>query len=209
MQPFRQLTGVAAPMIVDNLDTDQILPKQFLKVVTRKGLAEALFFDERFDTDGRARPDFMLNRRPFSEAVILIGGENFGCGSSREHAVWALLDFGIRCVIAPSFAGIFFNNCANNGLLAVTLPEDAVQALAILAANGETMTVDLNAQVVILQSGETVGFQVDPQRRQKLLAGLDAIGETLLHEQDISHFEQAHPRSLASYQSNLTGPPSQ
>src|ERR1700761_2036651 len=196
MTPFTHLDGRGAPLGIANLDTDQIIPKQFLKTVDREGLGKGLFYDLRFDGDGREKPDFVLNLPAYAGASVLVAGDNFGCGSSREHAPWALLDFGLRCVIAPSFADIFYNNCFNNGLLPVTLPEDVVQKLMKEAKGGNhVFSVDLEAQTVTLPSGEKVSFDIDPGRREKLLKGLDSIGETLEHADDISRFE--HGRSLS------------
>jgi 3-isopropylmalate dehydratase small subunit len=190
MQPFTHLDGKAAPLAIANLDTDQIIPKQFLKTVDREGLGKGLFFDLRFDGEGRERPDFVLNQPAYAGTSILIAGDNFGCGSSREHAPWALLDFGVRCVIAPSFADIFYNNCFNNGLLPLALPEAQVRALMDEAKGGNHLfTVDLEAQTVVSPSGQTFRFEIDPGRKEKLLKGLDAVGETLQHAPDISLFE--------------------
>jgi 3-isopropylmalate dehydratase small subunit len=189
MTPFTYLTGVAAPILIPNLDTDQLLPKQFLKVTTRRGLGSALFYDARFDDQG-GRRDFILNTPPFDKAAIILGGENFGCGSSREHAVWALLDFGIRCVIAPSFGNIFANNCANNGLLTIRMRDTVIKDLAAEAAEGGPFTVGLDIRQIIRPDGTPISFEIEPERRQKLLKGLDAIGETLEHETDIARFEQ-------------------
>lgn len=190
MIPFVTLEGIAAPLPVANLDTDQILPKQFLKTITRSGLGKGLFYDFRFAPDGSAIADFILNRAPFNTARILIAGENFGCGSSREHAPWALLDFGIRCVIAPSFADIFYNNCFNNGLLPIVLPIDAVCALvAETLGNGNDLRIDLPGQTVTTASGITYGFAIDPVGKRKLLNGLDPIGETLAYAAAITAFE--------------------
>jgi 3-isopropylmalate dehydratase small subunit len=181
-------------MLVPNLDTDQLLPKQFLKVTTRRGLGSALFHDARFDDQG-GRLDFILNQPPFDKAVILLGAENFGCGSSREHAVWALLDFGTRCVIAPSFGNIFANNCANNGLLTIRMRDTIIEDLAAEAKDGGDFTVDLDIGQVLRPSGARVSFEIEAERREKLLKGLDAIGETLLSETDIARFERrAGPR---------------
>ena len=191
MQPFTHLDGKAAPLAIANLDTDQIIPKQFLKTVDREGLGKGLFFDLRFDGEGREKPDFVLNQGAYAGASILIAGDNFGCGSSREHAPWALLDFGVRCVIAPSFADIFYNNCFNNGLLPLTLPEEAVRALMDEAKGGNHIfTVDLEAQTVVSPSGKRFAFEIDPGRKEKLLKGLDAVGETLTHAPDIGRFEE-------------------
>ena len=190
MQPFTLLDGRAAPLAVANIDTDQIIPKQFLKTVEREGLAKGLFYDLRFDGEGRERPDFVLNQPAYDGASILIAGDNFGCGSSREHAPWALLDFGVRCVIAPSFADIFYNNCFNNGLLPIALPEDEVRALMDEAKGGNHMfTVDLEAQTVVSPSGRKLAFEIDPGRKEKLVKGLDAVGETLQHAAEIDVFE--------------------
>ena len=190
MKPFTRLDARAAPMNIANVDTDQIIPKQFLKTVEREGLGRGLFYDFRFNEDGTPKPDFVLNRPEYADAGVLIAGENFGCGSSREHAPWALLDCGIRCVIASSFADIFFGNCLNNGLLTVILPEDQVQALMEEAKGGNHLfTVDLEQQTVVSPSGRTFTFEIDENRKNKLLKGLDAIGETLEHVTDIDSYE--------------------
>ena len=191
MTPFTHLDGRAAPLAVANVDTDQIIPKQFLKTVDREGLGKGLFYDLRFDGDGKEKPDFVLNQPAYANASLLIAGDNFGCGSSREHAPWALLDFGLRCVIAPSFADIFYNNCFNNGLLPITLPEEQVHALMAEAKGGNHMfSVDLERQTVTSPSGRQFTFEIDPGRKEKLLKGLDAVGETLQHAGDIGVFEQ-------------------
>ena len=196
MTPFTRLDARAAPMNVANVDTDQIIPKQFLKTVEREGLGRGLFYDFRFNEDGTPKPDFVLNRPEYAGAGVLITGENFGCGSSREHAPWALLDCGIRCVIASSFADIFFGNCLNNGLLTVILPEDQVQALMDEAKGGNHLfTVDLEQQTVVAPSGRTFSFEIDENSKNKLLKGLDAIGETLEHVTDIDTYESR--RALA------------
>jgi 3-isopropylmalate/(R)-2-methylmalate dehydratase small subunit len=191
MTPFTHLDGRAAPLPIANLDTDQIIPKQFLKTVEREGLSKGLFFDLRFDETGTEKPDFVLNKPAYSGVNVLIAGDNFGCGSSREHAPWALLDFGVRCVIAPSFADIFYNNCFQNGLLPIALPEDQVKALMDEAKGGNHLfTVDLVSQSVVSPSGARFSFEIDPGRKEKLLKGLDAVGETLQHAGDISVFEE-------------------
>ena len=191
MTPFTHLDGRAAPLAMANIDTDQIIPKQFLKTIEREGLGKGLFYDLRFDGEGRAKPDFVLNQPAYAGASVLIAGDNFGCGSSREHAPWALLDFGLRCVIAPSFADIFYNNCFENGLLPVALPEDAVKALMDEAKGGNHMvSVNLEAQTVVSPSGRTFSFEIDPGRKEKLLKGLDAVGETLQHAGDIGVYEE-------------------
>jgi 3-isopropylmalate/(R)-2-methylmalate dehydratase small subunit len=190
MRPFTELHAKAAPLDVANLDTDQIIPKQFLKTVEREGLGKGLFYDLRFDGEGRAKPDFVLNDPRYAGAGVLIAGDNFGCGSSREHAPWALLDYGVQCVIAPSFADIFYNNCFQNGLLPVALPAEAVRALMDEAKGGNhVFSVDLAAQTVTAPSGKQFRFEIDPARKEKLLKGLDSIGETLQHKGDIDAYE--------------------
>ena len=197
MQPFTRLDAKIAPLPLANIDTDQIIPKQFLKTVEREGLAKGLFYDLRFDEAGNPKPDFVLNQPAYAGASVLIAGDNFGCGSSREHAPWALLDFGLRCVIAPSFADIFYNNCFENGLLPISLPEETVRKLMGEARGGNhVFSIDLEQQTVTTPSGETVRFEIDAGRKEKLLKGLDAIGETLQHADDISRYE--HGRSLSS-----------
>ena len=192
MQPFTTLTSVAAPLPMANVDTDKIIPARFLKTIERKGLGRAAFADMRFNDDGSERPDFVLNREPYRAAEILIAHENFGCGSSREHAPWALLDFGIRCVIAPDFADIFFNNSFKNGILPIKLPREICDMLmedARMGANSR-ITVDLARQVVVRPNGEEIPFEVDPLRRHRLLNGLDDIGETMQRASVIEGFEQ-------------------
>jgi 3-isopropylmalate dehydratase/3-isopropylmalate/(R)-2-methylmalate dehydratase small subunit len=190
MTPFTRLDARAAALDIANVDTDQIIPKQFLKTVDREGLAAGLFYDLRFEADGAPRPGFVLDDPAFAGAGVLIAGDNFGCGSSREHAPWALLDFGIRCVIASSFADIFHNNCLQNGLLPVVLPREQVRALMGEARGGNhVFSIDLEAQTVTAPSGAVFAFQIDPGRKEKLLKGLDAIGETLAARADIDRFE--------------------
>ncbi|ATQ44430.1 3-isopropylmalate dehydratase small subunit [Caulobacter mirabilis] len=190
MKAFTRLDGRAAPLSLANIDTDQIIPAQFLKTVEREGLGRGLFFGFRYDDDGKPREDFVLNRPEYASARILIAGDNFGCGSSREHAPWALQDFGIDCVIASSFADIFFNNCFNNGLLPVVLKPEEVEALMAEALGGNhVFTVDLETQTVTAPSGAKFHFDINPGRREKMLKGLDAIGETLEHAGDIDVFE--------------------
>ena len=190
MKPFNSVTGVAAPLPIANLDTDQIIPKQFLSTVEREGLGKGLLYDLRFDQNGAPNPDFVLNQPAFQGASILIAGPNFGCGSSREHAPWALLDFGVRCVIAESFADIFAGNCLNNGILLVRLPAEAVAALSE-EANGanHVFTVDLESQTVSAPSGARYGFEIDPGHKEKLLKGLDDIGQSLTRSDAIAAFE--------------------
>ena len=191
MDKFTTLTGIAAPMPLINVDTDMIIPKQFLKTIKRSGLGVNLFDEMRYDADGAEIADFVLNRPAYRDAEILIAGDNFGCGSSREHAPWALLDFGIRCVIAPSFADIFFNNCFKNGILPIALPQELVDALMEDAEKGANarMTVDLENQVIIRPNGETVAFEVDPFRKHCLINGLDDIGLSLEKATKIDAFE--------------------
>jgi 3-isopropylmalate/(R)-2-methylmalate dehydratase small subunit len=190
MDAFTRLDAKVAPLPLANIDTDQIIPKQFLKTVDRIGLARGLFYDLRFDEQGREKPDFVLNRPEYKGAGVLVTGDNFGCGSSREHAPWALIDFGVRCVISTSFADIFYNNCFQNGLLPVVLTPDEVQALMEEAKGGNhTVTVDLEAQTVISPSGRRFTFEIDAQRKDKMLRGLDAIGETLQQASAIDVYE--------------------
>ncbi|CAA9250298.1 MAG: 3-isopropylmalate dehydratase small subunit [uncultured Acetobacteraceae bacterium] len=191
MQPFTTLTGVAAPLPMANVDTDKIIPARFLKSINRTGFGKNLFHSMRFREDGSENPDFVLNQPAYRNAEVLIAFENFGCGSSREHAPWALLDFGIRCVIAPDFADIFHNNCFKNGILPVRLPREVCEALmddARLGGNAR-LTVDLERQVVVRPSGEEIPFEVDPLRKHLLLNGLDDIGQTLQHAGAIDSFE--------------------
>jgi len=191
MQKFTQLRGVAAPLSLINVDTDMIIPKQFLKTIKRTGLGRNLFDEMRYQADGSENADFVLNRPAYRNAVILVAGENFGCGSSREHAPWALLDFGIRCVIAPSFADIFYNNCFKNGILPIILPREQVDLLLADAERGANaiVTVDLEAQVITGPDGGTLSFSIDPFRRHCLLNGLDDIGLTLQQAGAIDSFE--------------------
>ena len=191
MDKFTTLTGVAAPLPLINVDTDMIIPKQFLKTILRSGLGANLFDEMRFDQDGNEIADFVLNRPAYREAKILVAGENFGCGSSREHAPWALLDFGIRCVVAPSFADIFYNNCFKNGILPIVLPQEDVDKLMDDAERGANaiLTVDLETQVITGPDGGSVAFDVDPFRKHCLLNGLDDIGLTLEKADAIDAFE--------------------
>lgn len=196
MIPFVTESGIAAPLDRVNVDTDQIIPKQFLKRIERTGFGKYLFFDWRYEDDGETpKPDFELNSPTYSGATILVTGKNFGCGSSREHAPWALLDYGFRAVIAPSYADIFYNNCFKNGILPVTLPEDTVsQLLSIASANpGYRLTVDLEAQNIRGEDGFCVEFEVDSFRRHCLLNGLDDIGLTFQFTSEISDFEARRP----------------
>ncbi|MGA6827442.1 3-isopropylmalate dehydratase small subunit [Nitrospira sp. NS4] len=191
MQAFTTLTGLVAALDRVNVDTDQIIPKQYLKTIKRTGLREGLFFDWKKQKDGSPDPNFFLNQARYQGATILLTRDNFGCGSSREHAPWALLDQGFRCVIAPSFADIFYNNCFQNGILPVVLKADEVQALMrdVLATPGYQLTVDLGKQTVTTQDGKSYGFEIDPFRKDCLYRGLDSIGLTLQHEAAITSYE--------------------
>ena len=191
MKKFDQLTGVAAPLNILNIDTDMIIPKQFLKTIKRSGLGANLFDEMRFTQDGEEIADFVLNREPYRGAEIIVAGDNFGCGSSREHAPWALLDFGIRCVISTSFADIFYNNCFKNGILPITVSADDRDALMADAADVENpeLSIDLDTQTIRRPNGVVVSFEIDPFRKQCLLEGLDDIGLTLEKGGSIDSFE--------------------
>jgi len=192
MQPFTRLEGIAAPLPLVNVDTDKVIPAKWLKTIKRTGLGDALFESLRYQEDGSENPDFVLNREPYRRAQILITGENFGCGSSREHAVWALQGFGIRCLIGPSFADIFFNNSFKNGVLPIVLPPDQVELLMAEArdARNPTFEIDLEQQTIRRPLGnEILKFEVDPWRRHCLLNGLDDIGLTLQKAGQIDDFE--------------------
>ncbi len=191
MEKFEKITGVAAPMPLINIDTDMIIPKLFLKTIKRSGLGVHLFDEMRYNDDGSEKPDFVLNQPAYRNAEILVAGDNFGCGSSREHAPWAIKDFGIKCVISTSFADIFFNNCFKNGILPVVLPQEQVDLLMKDAEKGANarMTVDLEAQEITTSDGEVVKFDVDPFKKQCLLEGLDDIGLTMKKSESISGFE--------------------
>jgi 3-isopropylmalate/(R)-2-methylmalate dehydratase small subunit len=192
MQKFTTLTGIAAPMPLVNIDTDMIIPKQFLKTIQRSGLGKNLFDEMRYTQDGQEIPDFVLNQPAYRDAEILIAGDNFGCGSSREHAPWALLDFGIRCVISTSFADIFYNNCFKNGILPIVMPQDEVDVLMADAKKGANarVTVDLPSQTVTTSDGQSFPFDVDPHRKHCLLNGLDDIGLTLEKAAAIDSYEK-------------------
>ena len=191
MLPFRTHTGVAAPLDRPNVDTDQIIPKQFLKRVERTGFGEFLFYDWRYTPEGEPDPSFVLNEPRYSGASVLVAGRNFGCGSSREHAPWALLDYGFRAIVAPSYADIFMNNCMKNGVVPVVLPEAEVAELARRAREGEgyRLTVDLERREVRDEQGFSAPFEIDEFRRHCLLEGLDDIGLTLRHESEIRDYE--------------------
>jgi 3-isopropylmalate/(R)-2-methylmalate dehydratase small subunit len=192
MQKFVTLTGIAAALPMINVDTDMIIPKQYLKTIKRTGLGKGLFAELRYDEAGKPDPDFVLHKPPYDKAVILITGENFGCGSSREHAPWALLDFGISCIVAPSFADIFYNNCFKNGILPITLPQSELDKLIDDASRGTNavLTVDLPAQEIRGPDGGVIRFDIDPFRKRCLMEGLDDIGLTLEEADAIAAFEQ-------------------
>ena len=192
MTPFTKLTGIAAPMPLVNIDTDMIIPKQFLKTIQRSGLGKNLFDEMRYTQDGQEIADFVLNQPAYRDAQILVAGDNFGCGSSREHAPWALLDFGIRCVISTSFADIFYNNCFKNGILPIVLPQDVVDVLMADSRKGANarITVDLESQTVTTSDGQSFAFDVDSHRRHCLLNGLDDIGLTLEKGASIDSYEK-------------------
>jgi 3-isopropylmalate/(R)-2-methylmalate dehydratase small subunit len=195
MQPFTILTGVAAPMPIVNVDTDKIIPKQYLKTIKRTGLGKGLFAELRYDENGNENPDFVLNKPAYRKAEILVAGDNFGCGSSREHAPWALLDFGIRCVISTSFADIFFNNCFQNGILPVVVSPEDLEKLMDDAERGANarLTIDLEKQEIHGPDGGTIHFEIDAFRKHCLLNGLDDIGRTLEKDDKIA----AHERQMA------------
>lgn len=193
MEPFLSVTGPAASLPLANVDTDVIMPKQFLKGIDRSGLDHGVFYDLRFDSTGQVRPDFVLNRPAWQGARFLVAGPNFGCGSSREHAVWGLLQFGIRAVLGTSFAGIFADNAANNGLLLVSLKQEAIAELAARADDPRlnAIEVDLQAEAIVAP-GLNIGFHIAPRCRDVLMNGLDAIGTTLLDAEGIAGFQKAH-----------------
>ncbi len=194
MEKFTTLTGVPAPLDMINVDTDMVIPKQFLKTIGRTGLGPSLFFEMRYRDDGSENPDFVLNKPQYRNAKILITGDNFGCGSSREHAPWALLDFGITCVIAPSFADIFYNNCFKNGILPIRLPKEDVEKLLDDAERGAnaTLTIDLEAQTIQGPDGGEISFDVEEFKKHCLLNGLDDIALTMDNEAKIADFEESH-----------------
>jgi 3-isopropylmalate/(R)-2-methylmalate dehydratase small subunit len=197
MQKFDKLTGVAAPLNIVNIDTDMIIPKQFLKTIKRTGLGKSLFFEMRYTQEGQELPDFVLNRPAYRKAEILVAGDNFGCGSSREHAPWALLDFGIRCVISTSFADIFYNNCFKNGILPIVVSPEDLKKLMDDAERGAnaTLSVDLEAQEIRGPDGGKISFDIDPFRKHCLLNGLDDIGLTLEKADSIAAFEKKNSES--------------
>ena len=194
MQAFVKLTGIVAPLEALNVDTDQIIPKQFLKRIGRTGFDDALFFDWRFNADGSLNPEFEFNAPRYKGASILLAKDNFGCGSSREHAPWALLDYGILCILAPSFADIFYNNCFNNGMLPIRLPEATIETLfkEVRAAEGYQLTVDLPNNKIVKPDGSSIPFELDAFKKECLINGWDTVGLTLRHEDKITAFEKAH-----------------
>ncbi|MEE1925877.1 3-isopropylmalate dehydratase small subunit [Pseudomonas sp. 148P] len=194
MQPFDSVCGIAAPFLAANVDTDVIMPKQFLKGIDRSGLDRGVFFDLRFLADGQPNPDFILNQEPWRWSRFLVVGPNFGCGSSREHAVWGLKQLGIRALIGSSFAGIFFDNCQRNGVLLIQLAEEQVQALGrqVGEAGEAELCIDLPAQQIRLRDGQSIAFDIDPLRKEALVLGLDAIGSTLQRTAQIRDFEALH-----------------
>ncbi len=191
MEKFITLKGVAAPLPMINVDTDMIIPKQFLKTIKRSGLGKNLFHELRFDMQGNIKNDFVLNWDPYKKATILIAGDNFGCGSSREHAPWSLLDFGFKCIIAPSFADIFYNNCFKNGILPIRLNQEKVNILMTEAKNKSQLTINLDEQIIILEDENAIEFDIDPFRKKCLIEGLDDIGLTLQKKDKISKYEES------------------
>lgn len=196
MQKFTTLTSVAAPLDLINIDTDMIIPKQFLKTIQRTGLGKNLFFEMRFDMQGNEISDFILNKDGFRESKILIAGDNFGCGSSREHAPWSLSDFGITCIIAPSFADIFYNNCFKNGILPIRLEREIVDELMNDAQKAQEITVDLENNTIIASNGKKINFEIDNFRKKCLIEGLDDIALTLQKEDKINEFESNNKKNL-------------
>ena len=198
MEKFYKLNGIAAPLDILNIDTDMIIPKQFLKTIKRSGLGKNLFDEMRYSTDGKEIKDFVLNKKPWNEAKIIIAGDNFGCGSSREHAPWALLDFGIRCVISTNFADIFYNNCFKNGILPLKVTEDQRQALLADAKDEENpfLEIDLPNQIIKRPNGVSIKFDLDPFRKECLLEGLDDISLTLAKKDKIQEYENVRNESF-------------
>jgi 3-isopropylmalate/(R)-2-methylmalate dehydratase small subunit len=199
MEKFTKLSGVAAPLPLVNVDTDKIVPGPFLKTIERSGLGKVIFYNMRYNEDGSEKPEFVLNKPAYREAKLLIAGENFGCGSSREHAPWGIADFGIRCIIAPTFADIFFNNCFKNSILPIVLPQETVDLLMSDAESGSnaTLDVDLEAQTITRPGGEVISFEVEELRKHCLVNGLDDIGLTMQKEDKIAAFEQARAVGMA------------
>ena len=198
MEKFYKLNGIAAPLDILNIDTDMIIPKQFLKTIKRSGLGNNLFDEMRYSTDGKEIKDFVLNKKPWNEAKIIIAGDNFGCGSSREHAPWALLDFGIKCVISTNFADIFYNNCFKNGILPLKVAEDQRQALLADAKDEENpvLEIDLPNQIIKRSNGGSIKFDLGPFRKECLLEGLDDISLTLAKKDKIQEYENVRNKSF-------------
>ena len=195
MEKFTVLEGIVAPLDAMNVDTDQIIPKQFLKRIGKTGYDDGLFYDWRYGKDGKSlNPDFEMNAPRYQGAVILLTRDNFGCGSSREHAPWALHDYGFRCILAPSYADIFYNNCFNNGMLPIVLPAETIDALfdEVRATEGYRLTVDLPSQTITKPDGGTIAFDLDPFLKERLINGWDQIGLTLRHDDKIAAYEQSH-----------------
>ena len=197
MDKFKTFTGFAAPLPMINVNTDMIIPKQFLKTIKRSGLGKNLFHELRYDLQGNIKNNFVLNWDPYKSAKILITGENFGCGSSREHAPWSLLDFGFRCIIAPSFADIFYNNCFKNSILPIELDQQDIDQLTLDAENKKKLTINLEEQLILKENGETINFKIDVFRKKCLLEGLDDIGLTFQKSKSIDIYEEqlhkSHP----------------
>ena len=191
MEPFENLKGIAAPLPMINVDTDMIIPKQFLKTIKRSGLGKNLFHELRFDIQGNVKNDFVLNWDPYKQASILITGDNFGCGSSREHAPWSLLDFGFKCIIAPSFADIFYNNCFKNGILPIRLDQEKIDVLMSKANDKMQLTINLDEQKINSEDELSIKFDIDPFRKKCLIEGLDDIALTLQKKEKISQFEES------------------
>ena len=198
MEKFYKLNGIAAPLDILNIDTDMIIPKQFLKTIKRSGLGKNLFDEMRYSTDGKEIKDFVLNKKPWNKSKIIIAGDNFGCGSSREHAPWALLDFGIKCVISTNFADIFYNNCFKNGILPLKVTEDQRQALLADAKDEENpfLEIDLPNQIIKRPNGVSIKFDLDPFRKECLLEGLDDISLTLAKKDKIQEYENVRNKSF-------------
>lgn len=198
MQKFNKLEGIAAPMDIINIDTDMIIPKQFLKTIKRSGLGKSLFFEMRFTNDGDEKADFILNKPAYRQSQILVAGDNFGCGSSREHAPWALLDYGIRCIISTSFADIFYNNCFKNGILPIKVSPDERDALLADASDTENpeLKIDLESQTISRPNGAAISFEIDPFRKECLLNGLDDIGLTLEKTEAIGSYEEGRKSNM-------------
>jgi len=190
MEKYKIFTGIAAPLPMMNVDTDMIIPKQFLKTIKRSGLGKNLFYELRYDLQGNIKNNFVLNWDPYKSAKILIAGDNFGCGSSREHAPWSLLDFGFRCIIATSFADIFYNNCFKNGILPIELDQQNVKLLNLDAENKKKLTINLAEQLIQRENGETIHYEIDAFRKKCLLEGLDDIGLTFQKSKNIDKYEE-------------------